>query len=187
MRLDGAATFEHSTSVDEMSESRLYPWEDSMNVIQKAVPLTAALTLVLAASVTFAQMDAGQVQGMGNGQHMPMYDTSTVMTVKGTVQEVQQNAMQSGQMGQMNRMNHMGTHLILKGDAATYTVLVGPSSYVKAQGFDFSKGDEIEVTGSKIKYGDGDALIAREIKKGSKILTLRNEKGIPEWSMGRRP
>ena len=164
-----------------------------MNIIQKTVPRMAAFTVVLATSLAVAQMGAGQGQGMtmgqgqGMGRNMPMYDTSTVMTVKGTVEEVQQNAMQSGQMGQMNRMNHMGTHLILKGDNATYTVLVGPSSYVKDQGFAFSKGDQIEVTGAKVKYNDTEALIAREIKKGDKVLTLRNEKGIPEWSMGRKP
>jgi hypothetical protein len=43
------------------------------------------------------------------------------------------------------------------------------------------------VTGSKVKYDGGDALVAREIKKGDKVLTLRDEKGNPAWSMGRRP
>jgi DNA/RNA endonuclease YhcR with UshA esterase domain len=65
-------------------------------------------------------------------------------------------------------------------------VLVGPSSFLQEKNFSFAKGDQIEVTGSKVKYGTSDAIIAREIKKGDKVLTLRNEKGVPEWSMGRQ-
>ena len=117
---------------------------------------------------------------------MPMYDPSTEMTVKGTVQEVEEAAMGSGHMGQMKGMNHMGTHLILTTDQGSYTVLVGPSSFLKEKSFGFVKGDHIEVTGSKTKYDGADSLIAREIKKGDKTLTLRDKKGIPEWSMGRR-
>lgn len=92
--------------------------------------------------------------------------------------------MQSGQMGQMKGMEHMGMHLVVKTESETLTVLIGPSSFVKEKNFTFAKGDQIEVTGSKVKYDDKDAVIARDIKKGDKTLTLRNEKGIPEWSMG---
>ena len=49
--------------------------------------------------------------------------------------------------------------------------------------FALAKDDQIEVTGSRVKYGDSDAIIAREIRKGSTVLTLRDEKGIPEWGM----
>ena len=95
--------------------------------------------------------------------------------------------MQSGQMGQMQGMGHMGLHLVLKTDKETLTVLVGPSSFVKEKNFTFAKGDQVEVTGSKVKYNDTDAVIARAIKKGDKTLTLRDEKGVPEWSKGRHP
>ncbi len=148
-----------------------------MNSTWKRISAAAAVAALLTVPAALAQM------GMGQGRHMPTYDPSTVVTAKGTVQEVQSGMMQSGQMG---RMGHMGTHLILKTDDATYTVLVGPSSYVKDKKFEFAKGDQIEVTGSKVKYDGGDALVAREIKKGDKVLTLRDEKGVPEWSMSRQ-
>ena len=49
-----------------------------------------------------------------------------------------------------------------------------------------AKGDQIEVIGSKIKYQDADALIAREVKKAGKVLTLRHARGFPVWSRRNR-
>jgi hypothetical protein len=182
--------------------------------------LGLALVATLAVPAASAQMVRGQ------GHRMPKYDPSIEVTVKGTVEAVEEGMMrpgnmqpmgnmgtmgqmgqmgsmqhgqmnsngqmgqmgnmgQMGQMGQMGHRGHMGLHLTLKTDSESYTVLVGPAQFVKDKGFTFAKGDQIEVTGSKVKFGDGDALIAREIKKGDKILTLRNAQGIPDWS--RRP
>jgi hypothetical protein len=122
------------------------------------------------------QMGQGMGQGqMGQGMH---YDPSTVVTVKGTVQEVQQETAPAGHQ----QMGGMGVHLVLKTDKETETILVGPQGFLTQKNFSFSNGDKIEVTGSKVKYGDTEAIIAREIKKGDQTLTLRNEQGIPLWS-----
>jgi hypothetical protein len=156
---------------------------EGYEVMNKAISQRAVVVLVLlVGSVAFAQM--GMSQGMG--MHMPNYDPTRVVTVKGTIEEVQSGMMRSGQMGQMRGMDHMGLHLTLKTGKAPITVLVGPSSFVKEKNFAFAKGDTIEVTGSQVKYDNADALIAREIKKDDKTLTLRNEQGVPEWSQGRR-
>jgi hypothetical protein len=37
-----------------------------------------------------------------------------------------------------------------------------------------------------VKIEGADALIAREVKKGGKTLTLRDAQGVPAWSGGRR-
>jgi DNA/RNA endonuclease YhcR with UshA esterase domain len=103
----------------------------------------------------------------------PRYDTSTVMTAKGTIQEVQQITGRGG---------WGGTHLTLKTEAGTFDVHVGPTSFLKQEGFSFQKGDEVEVTGSKVASQKGEAIIAREVKKGDKTLKLRDEKGYPLWS-----
>jgi DNA/RNA endonuclease YhcR with UshA esterase domain len=80
----------------------------------------------------------------------------------------------------------MGLHLTLKTDTGSLNVLVGPARFVKEKNFTFVKSDQLEVTGSKVKFNGSDAIIAREIKKGDKTLTLRDEKGVPAWPMGRR-
>jgi hypothetical protein len=48
----------------------------------------------------------------------------------------------------------------------------------------FAKGDQVEVIGSKVKGTDTEVVIAREVKKDGKVLTLRNAQGIPAWRRG---
>ena len=115
-------------------------------------------------------------QGGGPGKGMRNYDPKTEVTVQGTIEDVQQ---QSGKTG------WSGTHLLLKTDAATLDVHVGPSAYISKKQFTFAKGDTIEVVGSKVAISGKEALLAREITKNGKTLVLRNAEGIPEWSGGR--
>lgn len=132
--------------------------------------LSMAIAGVLALPSALAQPRKGP------GPGMPRYDKSTETTISGVVNEVQQ--MQRGRMG--------GTHLIVKTDAETLEVHLGPSSFLSSQGFSFTKGDTVEVLGSRVKFGDTEALIAREVTKDGKKLTLRDDSGRPMWA-GRRP
>ena len=52
-------------------------------------------------------------------------------------------------------------------------------------GVSFSKGDEIALTGSRIKQGEADVVLAREVVKGSDTLVLRDDKGNPVWTWHR--
>ncbi len=105
------------------------------------------------------------------------YNPQTEVTVKGTVEEVQQQA---------GRRGWAGTHLLLKTDAGSLPVHVGPSAYIAKQQFSFAKGDQIEVLGSKVSLNGSETLLAREITKEGKTLVLRNPQGIPEWAGGGR-
>ncbi|MGB7602685.1 MAG: hypothetical protein WBM24_20450 [Candidatus Sulfotelmatobacter sp.] len=116
-------------------------------------------------------------QGSSAGKGTRNYDPKTEVRVKGTIESVQQ---QTGKTG------WSGTHIILKTDAATVDVHVGPSSYIAKNQFTFAKGDTIEVVGSKVTITGQETLLAREITKDGKTLVLRNPQGIPEWSGGRR-
>jgi hypothetical protein len=146
----------------------------------RQVMVGQAVIAILAMLVAPAAFSQG---GMGQNMHMPRYDTSTVVTIQGTIQEVQEGTMQPGAMGRMSGMG--GLHLTVKTEKETVTVLAGPASFAKDKGFSFAKDDKVEVIGSRVKYNDAEAIIAREIKKGGKTLVLRNEDGIPKWS--RRP
>lgn len=135
------------------------------------VLMIAIAVLTLGAASALAQHGRGQGAGR-------MYDPATETTVKGTVEEVKQIPGQRGGPG--------GTHLMLKTDKETLEVHLGPTAFLEKEKFTFAKGDQIEVTGSKVKIGAADALLAREVKKGDKTLTLRNAQGVPVWSGGRR-
>ncbi len=119
-------------------------------------------------------MGGGMGAGMGGGR---MYNPSTEATVNGTVEQVRTI---SGGRG------WGGIHLDLKTESGTLDVHLGPSAYLSSKGFQFAKGDKVEVTGSKVTVQGHEAIIAREVKEGGKVLTLRNAQGIPQWSGGRR-
>jgi len=134
--------------------------------------LIFAAVTVSTAPVAYSQM--GAARGKGGRLYNPASET----TVKGTVEEVKTISRGRG---------WGGTHLDLKTESGTFDVHLGPSGFLKKQNFKFAKGDQIEVTGSKVKYQGHDAIIAREVKIGAKVLTLRDAQGIPEWSgRGRR-
>ena len=172
----------------------------------RVLETSMALVFGLVASLAFAQMGSQNMgQGMHQGMRARLYDPSTVTTVKGTVTDVEVNSMgsmmnqqgtkmgqQGGMMNQhpaMSRMTHkgwMGTHLTLKIENGFLDVILGPSSYITEKNFTFVKGDQIEVTGSKVTRNGQQELIARSVKKGNKTLTLRNDQGIPLWSRNRQ-
>jgi hypothetical protein len=61
-------------------------------------------------------------------------------------------------------------------------VYLCPKSFFDDMGMSFVKGDEIAITGSKVKQGETDLILAREIVKGNDTFALRDEKGEPVWS-----
>ena len=134
---------------------------------------------------TLAQMGSGP--GPGRAMRGPLYNPSTETTVKGTVEEVQQLTGKpmpgpSGTMWNTCPRGWSGTHLILTTDQGTLAVHVGPTAYLTSKNFSISMGDELTITGSKVRYLGSDFLIAREITKGGQVLTLRDTKGFPLWS-----
>lgn len=113
--------------------------------------------------------------GQGGPNESRKYDLSTVTTVHGTVQEVTQHP---------GRRGGTGIHLLVKTETGPIEVHVGPASYVTKQQFAFSAGESVEVTGSRVKIGGTDTILAREVRKDGKTLVLRNAQGIPNWRGG---
>jgi hypothetical protein len=64
-------------------------------------------------------------------------------------------------------------------------VYLCPQSFLGDMGMTFSKGDEIALTGSKVKQEGADLILAREVVKGTDTLLLRDEKGRPIWKAHR--
>ena len=127
-------------------------------------------TLLLSAVVTSAQ---------GPRKNTRMYDPASETSLKGTVEAVTQQA-----RGQM-----MGTHLTIKTADETREVMLGPANFITGKGFTFAKGDAVEVVGSKITMGAMEFVVAREVVKDGKTLTLRDKTGTPQWAgsgMGRK-
>jgi len=162
-----------------------------MNRVNRlSVAIGFGLLSLLVLPLAFAQ------RGAGPGQRARMYNPANETIVKGAVEEVKNVTGKHG---------WNGTHLVLKvpGNATdvresveegkvvaetlkkgdrTVDVHLGPAAYLKEKGVSFAKGDEIEVTGAKADFQGSEAIIAREVKKGTETLVLRDAQGIPKWS-----
>lgn len=135
--------------------------------LKQSLPIITMLLVACLAGSALAQVGSSARR---------LYDPNTEATVKGTVEKV----MEIGDQGRT------GTHLTLRTSGQALDVHVGPTAYLAESGFTFLVGDQVEVTGSKIKVDGADAIVAREIQKNGKILTLRDRQGVPRWSRGPR-
>ncbi len=136
------------------------------------VAFLTSLSIALAAASLAAQAPRGP----------RLYDVTTVVTLKGTVEEVMQVS-GPGRMGG----GAGGVQLKLKTDKETVVVHLGPRFYLEEQNFKLAKGDAVEVIGSRVKLEGEEIVVAREVVKDKTRLKLRTEDGMPLWSPGRRP
>ena len=112
-------------------------------------------------------------RGAGPGSR---YDTTKAEIVKGEVVAVEQVS----RRGQ-------GIGLTLKTGSGTVTVHLGPQWYFEREGgMKIKAGDTVEVKGVRSFRRGDEVFIAAEVKKGSDILKLRDEQGVPVWADGKR-
>ncbi len=103
---------------------------------------------------------------------LPKYDLHTEAKIKGVVDAV--NLLSVGTRKDF-------TELVIKnGDDSTHIYLC-PKPFQEEMGISFTKGDQIAVTGSKVKQDASDVILARELVKGTDTLLFRDDKGKPVW------
>jgi len=103
----------------------------------------------------------------------PKYDAAAEAKFKVTVQDLKLPA----------KGNEKDVaHLLVKSGDDSIDIYLCPKSFLDDMGATFAKGDEITVTGSKIKQDGSDVVLAREVVKGTDTLMLRDDKGKPVWN-----
>ncbi len=110
--------------------------------------------------------------------HSPMqrriaYSASDEIAVQGVVQDVQDFYCPIS--------GDEGTHLLLKTEDGIFQVHVAPKRFLRGNNLSFSKGDQIQVVGSRIIYHGQDALIARKVVRGNQTMAFRKPNGKPVW------
>lgn len=152
-----------------------------MKKIFVVIMMLSIVTLGLTAE-SFAQRGSMKWQGSGGwGPGTPynrMYDPAKVETITGTVESVDTAVPMKGM--------YKAVALNLKTDKETISVHLGPEWYIERLDTKITKGDTIEVKGSRVTFADKPAIIAAEIKKGDQTLVLRDSAGIPVWAGWRR-
>jgi len=102
----------------------------------------------------------------------PQYNSQTEMKTKGIVEEVKPVSFGT-------RKDF--TELIVKSGDDTLLIYVCPKPFQDEMGIIFAKGDEIAITGSKVKQETADVILARQLVKGTDTLMFRDDKGKPVW------
>ncbi|MDD2903926.1 MAG: DNA-binding protein [Syntrophales bacterium] len=135
-------------------------------------------------TASWAQRGMGPGGGQGRGWGMGgaygrIYNPQTVETLSGEVVSVEKFMPGRG-------MSY-GVHFTLKTDKETIPVHLGPSWYLDKQDIKIVPKDQVQVTGSRVTFEGKPAIIAAEVKKGDKVLKLRDQAGVPVWAgQGRR-
>lgn len=128
----------------------------------RAMSAPVALSLLLCVIQAVAQKDSA----------IPKYDLQAETKTKGAVEEV--NTVTVG-----SRKDY--TELVVKNGQDKIHIYVSPKPFQDEMGIAFNKGDEVAVTGSKVKIDSGEVMLAREIVKGTDTLLFRDDKGKPVW------
>jgi DNA/RNA endonuclease YhcR with UshA esterase domain len=132
--------------------------------------LVVILTLSLAVVVApgFAAPKAGSQAGV------PKYNPATETVIKGTVDEVRDR--------ECPVSGGVGSHIVLKiGDGKTIEVHLATTKFMKNYDLVFNKGEQLEVTGSKVTFEGVETIFAREVKRGNDTFVFRDKEGNPVW------
>ena len=102
----------------------------------------------------------------------PKYDTATETEINGTIEDIKPAAgdRKTALIG-----------LMVKSESATVQVSLCSKPFLDGLGVAFAKGDKLEITGSKVKRGDLEQVLAREVVKGNDTIVLRDKTGQPVW------
>ena len=109
-------------------------------------------------------------------QAPPKYDRATETTLKGTVEEFKL-VPPSGTKPIAYLLTKTGPDKTKD----TIEVFLCPKSFLDELGIAFKADESIQITGSKVKQGDGDLILAREVVKSGETLTFRFQDGKPAW------
>ena len=105
-------------------------------------------------------------------QSQPQYDRASEAKLKGTVEELKLDPPTGGKPV---------AYLIVKSGEDKTQVFLCPKSFLDEMGVKFTMGDSVEVTGSKVKQGSTELILAREVTKSGDTVTLRFNDGKPAW------
>ncbi|HWC95429.1 MAG TPA: hypothetical protein VG456_01735 [Candidatus Sulfopaludibacter sp.] len=112
--------------------------------------------------------------GGGTSPQDPKYDPATTVDLTVVVVEIREVARSTAMHG---------IHLTVEAGRESLDVYLGPVEFMKSFDFSFSKGDRIQILGSRIKSATN-LVLAREIHRQSQTVYLRDSSGAPYWPPG---
>jgi len=127
---------------------------------------TLTLRVSAVALAAMAMMNAAKAA------NQPAYNPASAVAVSGVITGVRHVA--AGQPLE-------GVHLTVKTKTETIDVYLGPADFLKMLRTSFPIGEEVDVTGSRVKFQNTPVILAREVSEDLATLTLRELDGAPVW------
>jgi sporulation protein YlmC with PRC-barrel domain len=110
------------------------------------------------------------------GKHALSYNPSTVETIHGKVTSVGSYRIEGTSVH--------GVLLHVKTDAGkTLRVQAGPRPFLDSQNIRFHEGDAVTITGSMVKAGNHEILLASQVQMANRTVDLRAPDGKPLWNL----
>lgn len=139
----------------------------------RQVPRFTSFRFLLAGSLLiFCSLTPVAQEATQNDHGAPKYNHQTEMKTVGIIDEIKVLA--------LGTRNDFVELIVKKGDDKL-PIYVCPKPFQEEMGITFSKGEEISVTGSKVKQETADIILARELVKGTDTLMFRDDKGNAVW------
>jgi hypothetical protein len=154
------------------AKSSFFPYRASGLRLRASVAGVSGTILVIALIIACWAVPVTGQKASQDSAIMPKYDLKTETKTKGIVDEVK--ILPLGSRKDLREV-------ILKSGEEKIYIYVCPQTFEEEMGISFSKGDEVAVTGSKVKQEDLDVILARELVKGTDTLVFRDAKGNPVW------
>jgi len=132
---------------------------------------------LLAIFLAAAPLLMGQAPHNPPSESDPRYDSTTSVDIIMIVETTRDVA---------NGSPLAGTHLFARPETAKegkdiLDVYLGPADFIKGFGVTFAKGDRIHVFGSKVKFDGRFLILAKEVRRDSVTLYLRDAQGKAYW------
>lgn len=100
------------------------------------------------------------------------YDPAAMVRISGSVQEVREVPEPPALKG---------IHVTVKNERAVFHVYLAPARFLRLFAITLKTGDELQIYGSKTRFKGADLVLARELRRNTDVLVLRDEKGNPYW------
>ncbi len=129
-----------------------------------SIRMASAAIVWLAAVATQGAEPAAKPVGLWN--------PATVETITGTVESIERI-----EMG-----DWACVRLRLQTETGPLALRVAPDWYLVEKKIGFAKGDQLRVTGSRLRFAGEAAMVAGEILRGAEKIVLRDGSGKAAWS-----
>jgi hypothetical protein len=121
----------------------------------------AAIAMILGIAAAYAGKDPVAV---------PQYDPKTESSFTATIVKV------SEVTGALD-----GVFIKVETKAESYDVYVAPANFVKMLEIPLKVGLNLEITASLVPYDGNKVMLARDLRIGKNLYSLRDKNGIPNW------